>query len=103
MAPERLRTARQLGTSDTIENGKEDAVTKVRAFTDGKGCDTVIEAVGVPATFELRQALLAPGGVLANVGVHGAKVDLHLQNLWDKNVCEYHLPGLGHEWVTCNG
>lgn len=100
--PERLETAKQLGASDTIDNGKEDAVARVRALTGGKGCDTVIEAVGVPATFELCQGLLAPGGVLANVGVHGTKVDLHLENLWDKNVCEYRPPSSGHGRVMCN-
>jgi alcohol dehydrogenase len=46
----------------------------------------VIEAVGVPETFELCQALVAPGGVIANVGVHGVKADLHLESLWDRNI-----------------
>ncbi|ASL48280.1 Alcohol dehydrogenase [Burkholderia sp. AD24] len=45
-----------------------------------------IEAVGVPATFELCEALVAPGGVIANVGVHGVKADLHLDKLWDRNI-----------------
>jgi alcohol dehydrogenase len=48
--------------------------------------DTAIEAVGIPATFELCEKLVAPGGVIANVGVHGTKVDLHLENLWDRNI-----------------
>ncbi|POR39209.1 Alcohol dehydrogenase [Tolypocladium paradoxum] len=86
--PKRLETARQLGASDTIDNHNENAAARVKTITDGKGCDTVIEAVGVPATFELCQELLAPGGVLANVGVHGTKVDLHLEHLWDRNICE---------------
>ncbi|KPM41162.1 hypothetical protein AK830_g5426 [Neonectria ditissima] len=82
----RLEIAKQLGATDIIDSSKVDPVASVKAVTDGKGCDTVIEAVGIPATFELCQQLLAPGGVLANVGVHGTKVDLHLQNLWDKNI-----------------
>lgn len=84
--PNRLEVARQLGATDTVDSAKEDVVAQVKSFTDGKGCDSVIEAVGIPATFELGQKLLAPGGVLANVGVHGTKVDLHLQDLWDKNI-----------------
>lgn len=84
--PNRLEFARDLGASDTINSAKEDAVARVKALTDGKGCDSVIEAVGIPATFGLCQELLAPGGVLANVGVHGTKVDLHLENLWDRNI-----------------
>ena len=48
------------------------------ALTDGRGVDTAIEAVGVPATFQLCQDIVGPGGAIANVGVHGAKVDLHV-------------------------
>lgn len=84
--PKRLKVAKQFGATEVIDSTKEDAVAKVKALTDGKGSDSVIEAVGIPATFELCQNLLAPGGALANVGVHGTKVDLHLQNLWDKNI-----------------
>ena len=29
---------------------------------------------------------MAPGGTIANVGVHGAKVDLHLERLWAQNI-----------------
>jgi len=58
----------------------------VHGLTDRVGCDTVIEAVGVPATFELCQDLVAPGGTIANVGVHGKKVDLHLEKLWSHNI-----------------
>lgn len=82
----RLEVARRFGATDTINSGKEDAVAKVKALTGGKGADAVIEAVGVPATFELCQDLVAPGGVIANIGVHGCKADLHLEKLWDRNI-----------------
>ncbi|KID60118.1 alcohol dehydrogenase, partial [Metarhizium hybridum] len=82
----RLEMARELGATTTVNNKAEDAVARVKQLTDGKGCDAVIEAVGVPATFALCQELLAPGGVLANVGVHGSKADLFLDRLWDKNI-----------------
>jgi alcohol dehydrogenase len=42
--------------------------------------------VGVPSTFELCEEIVAPGGTIANVGVHGAKADLHLETLWDRNI-----------------
>jgi alcohol dehydrogenase len=48
--------------------------------------DTAIEAVGIPATFELCERIVAPGGTIANIGVHGTKVDFHLENLWDRNI-----------------
>lgn len=84
----RLEVAKSLGATHTVDSSRVDPVATVLAATDGRGCDSVIEAVGIPATFELCQKLVAAGGVLANVGVHGTKVDLHLQDLWDKNICK---------------
>jgi alcohol dehydrogenase len=57
------------------------AVQQVMDMTAGLGVDVAIEAVGVPATFDICQAILAPGGRLANVGVHGMPVSLHLDKL----------------------
>jgi alcohol dehydrogenase len=82
----RLEIARKFGATHTINNGKEDAVAKIMGLTDGVGVDTVVEAVGIPATFELCQSLVAPGGTIANVGVHGQKADLHLERLWSHNI-----------------
>ena len=58
----------------------------VMKMTGGRGVDTAIEAVGIPATFELCEKIVAPGGTIANIGVHGTKVDLHLESLWDRNI-----------------
>jgi len=55
-------------------------------LTGGRGFDTAIEAVGIPATFELCEELVAPGGIIANIGVHGKKVDLHLEKLWSESI-----------------
>jgi alcohol dehydrogenase len=55
-------------------------------MTGGRGVDTAIEAVGVPASFITCEDIVAPGGVIANIGVHGVKVDLHLEHLWDRNI-----------------
>jgi alcohol dehydrogenase len=55
-------------------------------LTGKRGVDTAIEAVGIPATFELCEDLIAAGGTIANIGVHGKKVDLHLESLWDRNI-----------------
>lgn len=82
----RLAVARRFGATHVIDSGKADPAAAVRALTDGKGADTVIEAVGVPATFELCQDLVAAGGVIANIGVHGTKADLHLERLWSRNI-----------------
>ncbi len=82
----RLEAAKLFGADVTVNNGREDAVEAVRSLTDGLGADVAIEAVGVPASFELATALVRPGGHVANIGVHGASATLHLEELWTKDV-----------------
>ncbi len=82
----RLKLAKRFGATATINSADGKTAEKVMKMTDGRGVDTAIEAVGVSATFELCQKIIAPGGVIANIGVHGAKVDLHLEKLWDRNI-----------------
>ena len=82
----RLEVAKRFGATATINSADGQALQRVMELTADLGVDTAIEAVGVPATFELCEAIVAPGGVIANVGVHGAPVALHLERLWDRNV-----------------
>ena len=82
----RLEQALELGATDTINSGDADWVEQVLAMTDGLGVDVAIEAVGVPATFQACLDIVRPGGSVANVGVHGAPVELPLQDLWIKDI-----------------
>ena len=82
----RLGLARQFGATRTINSADGKAAETVKSLTGGRGVDTAIEAVGIPATFLLCEDVVAPGGVIANIGVHGTKVDLHLERLWSQNV-----------------
>jgi len=84
--PNRLATAERFGATLTLDTNHVDPVAAVKETTEGRGADTVIEAVGIPATFELCQELVAPGGVIANIGVHGEKADIHLEKLWSQNI-----------------
>jgi len=81
----RLEQARAMG-AQTVNTRAPDAKRTLDRLTDGQGFDSVIEAVGIPATFEQAQELVAVGGSIANVGVHGVKVDLHMEKLWDRNI-----------------
>ncbi|EEQ91650.2 alcohol dehydrogenase [Blastomyces dermatitidis ER-3] len=84
----RLAMAKNLGAHETVNSkDSKQAVDSLLKMTDGQGFDAVIEAVGIPHTFHLCQELVAPGGVIANVGVHGTKVELSLDKLWDRNIC----------------
>ena len=86
LADTRLEAAKQFGADVTVNNGREDPDAVVAGLTDGLGADVAIEAVGVPATFELAPQLVRPGGRVANIGVHGKPVTLHLEDLWIRNV-----------------
>jgi alcohol dehydrogenase len=82
----RLAVAKRFGATTTINSSNGHAAEDVMKLTAGRGVDTAIEAVGVPASFELCQQIIAAGGTIANIGVHGVKVDLHLETLWDRNI-----------------
>lgn len=82
----RLEVSRRFGATATVNSTDGKAVESVMKLTGGVGVDTAIEAVGLPATFEMCARMVAPGGTVANVGVHGVKVDLHLEDLWDRNI-----------------
>ncbi len=82
----RLEVAKRFGATACINSADGKASETVMAMTAERGVDTAIEAVGIPATFELCQKIVAPGGTIANIGVHGTKVDLHLESLWDRNI-----------------
>jgi alcohol dehydrogenase len=86
LADNRLEVAKRLGATITINSSDGKAADKVMGITNGRGVDTAIEAVGIPETFILCEEILAPGGTIANVGVHGTKVDLHLERLWSQNI-----------------
>ena len=82
----RLAVGKRFGATASVNSSDGTAAEQVMKLTGGRGVDTAIEAVGIPATFKLCQDIVAPGGTIANVGVHGTKVDLHLERLWSHNV-----------------
>ena len=86
LADSRLEAAKRFGATSTINNGTEDVLEQILEMTDGLGADVAVEAVGVPETFDLCTRLIRPGGRVANVGVHGKPVALHLEDLWIRDV-----------------
>jgi len=82
----RLEMAKRFGATSTVNSADGKAADAIMKMTGKRGVDTAIEAVGVPATFELCEKIVTAGGHIANIGVHGKKVDLHLESLWDRNI-----------------
>ncbi|MGZ9097515.1 MAG: zinc-dependent alcohol dehydrogenase family protein [Micavibrio sp.] len=86
MDENRLAISKRLGATTTINAKDGKAVEKIMKMTNNIGVDVAVEAVGIPATFVMCEDIIAPGGVIANVGVHGMKADLHLERLWSHNI-----------------
>ncbi len=85
-ADARLDAARKLGADIVVNNDRADPSAVIAEITDGLGADVTMEAVGIPQTFDLAVSLVRPGGHVANIGVHGAPVTLHLEDIWIKNL-----------------
>ena len=81
----RLKVAKAFGASALINSSDGNAVQQVMELTHGEGVHVAIEAVGLPVTFDICQSIIGAGGHLANIGVHGKPVLLHMENLWDRN------------------
>jgi alcohol dehydrogenase len=86
MDDNRLNVAMNFGATEIINSSKVDATKQVMNLTNGRGVDVAIEAVGIPATFELCEEIVGAGGHIANIGVHGESVILHLETLWSRNI-----------------
>jgi alcohol dehydrogenase len=86
VAAPRLEAALRFGADTVIDSSTVDALARVRELTAGLGADVAVEAVGIPATFELCVELVRPGGRVANVGVHGAPATLHLEDQWIRDI-----------------
>jgi alcohol dehydrogenase len=86
LSDSRLDAAKQFGADITVNNSLEDADAIIAELTGGLGADVAIEAVGVPAAFEQAVRLARPGGHVANIGVHGEPVTLHLEDLWIRDI-----------------
>ena len=82
----RLKRSIAFGADMTINGEREDVRARVLEITNGLGANVAIEAVGIPETFDVCTQLVRPGGRIANVGVHGKPVTLHLEDLWIKNI-----------------
>jgi len=82
----RLEVSKKFGATQLVQNSQGNAVEKIMELTANRGVDVAVEAVGIPATFDICQAIVAAGGFIANVGVHGKPVQLNLEKLWAHNI-----------------
>lgn len=76
----RLAKAAELGF-ETVDTNAGDPVAEVRARTEGRGADVVLECAGVPETIAWGLRMLRRGGRCAVVGIPTRSVELALQGL----------------------
>lgn len=82
----RLEVAKRFGATHAVNNKDGEATREVMALTGGRGVDVAMEAVGIPQSFDVCQQIVAAGGHIANIGVHGKPVQLNLERLWSHNI-----------------
>lgn len=82
----RLEVAKKFGATSVIDNTDGKAIEKVMSSTKNRGVDVAIEAIGLPQSFDVCQSIVAAGGHIANIGVHGKPVQLNLDKLWSQNI-----------------
>ena len=68
LVDERLNFAEKLGADETINAERENVEEKVRQLTGGYGADIVVEAIGLPATWEQALKLVRKGGTVLEFG-----------------------------------
>ena len=82
----RLEVAKTFGATTVINNSDGNAIKKIMDLTKNRGVDVAIEAVGIPQSFDICQLIVAAGGHIANIGVHGKPVQLNIDKLWSHNI-----------------
>lgn len=65
----KLQTAASFGATHTVDAGSEDVVERIRELTGGFGADVVVEAVGLPQTYEQAFYARDLAGTVVLVGV----------------------------------
>jgi L-iditol 2-dehydrogenase len=83
LVDERLDFAQKLGADETVNGKKTDVVEKVKELTSGYGGDVVIEAIGLPATWEQALKLARKGGKILEFGgcPPGTEVKINAEHL----------------------
>ena len=81
----RLAVSKSVGATHLINNKDGTAVEQLMDFSNGEGVDVAIEAIGIPAGWNMCEDMVAAGGNIAMLGVHGKPATLHLERMWQKN------------------
>ncbi|KGO32232.1 NAD(P)-dependent alcohol dehydrogenase [Oenococcus alcoholitolerans] len=76
----RLKLAKELGATDSINSKTADTVETIKKLTDGHGVDYAVDTTGVKSVMEDSIKALAQGGTTATIAVTNNHVDLDTWN-----------------------
>ncbi|ROW12346.1 hypothetical protein VMCG_00260 [Cytospora schulzeri] len=83
----RLEEARKLGAEPlNFVKDKEGMFQRVKAVTEGRGADAVIEVVGLSPALRTAFDLIRPWGVISSIGVHNAEIPWTGEEAYNKNI-----------------
>jgi S-(hydroxymethyl)mycothiol dehydrogenase len=82
----KLEWARGFGATHTVNSSREDPVERIRELTGGNGADVVIEAIGLPQTYEQAFYARDLAGTVVLVGVPrpDMRIDLPLLDVFGR-------------------
>jgi L-iditol 2-dehydrogenase len=101
LVPDKLKLARGLGASHTIDSGTEDVVARVRGLTGGLGADLAVEAVGMAPTVDLAVRCVRKGGAVTLVGNVSPRVELPLQVAVTRELTLHGSCASAGEYLAC--
>lgn len=85
----RAELAEQLGLADDVIDGNlplDDIERAVRAMTEGRGADAVVEAAGAASTFEMAWRIARPNAVVVISAMYEQDQVLPLPRMYGKNL-----------------
>lgn len=81
----RLQKALELGATEVINSGKEDALKKIKELTNGRGADVVFETAGSPVTIAQTPFIVRRGGMITLVGISAKEeINYNFAQIMDK-------------------
>jgi L-iditol 2-dehydrogenase len=82
----RLQVARAAGADQVLNSRTSDVPAEVRAVTNGRGADAVLEAVGMTAPIQTAISSVRKGGTVTLIGNFSGQIDLPLQQVVTRQI-----------------
>jgi L-iditol 2-dehydrogenase len=82
----RLAVAQSAGADAVLNSRTGDVAAEIRALTNGRGADAVLEAVGMTAPIQTAISAVRKGGTVTLIGNFSGQIDLPLQQVVTRQI-----------------